>query len=111
MVAPVLAVRQRRNPRSRVVNYVCARRGRRLFGVERRDGLVARVEDGEDLVEAGDLERLGDVLSGVGDREPAVAGAQALDRADEDAEGGGVEERRLETGQPRCAACRPRSRR
>ena len=51
--------------------------------------------DREDLIEAGDLERLGDVRVGVDDRQDAVARAQALDRADEDAERGRVQERRV----------------
>jgi hypothetical protein len=73
---------------------------RRLGGglvgrVQRPDRLVARRPDREDLVQPGDLERLGDVRVGVDDRQDAVARAQALDRADEDAERGGVQERRL----------------
>src|SRR3712207_4818788 len=63
--------------------------------VERGDRVVARAQDREDLVQAGDLERLGDVLVDVDDHQRAVARAQALDRADQHAERGGVEERRL----------------
>ena len=57
----------------------------RFVGVEGLDGLVARGPDREDLIEARDLERLGDVRVGVDDRQHAVARAQALDRADQDA--------------------------
>src|SRR3954451_9385688 len=64
-------------------------------GVKCGDRLVARRHDREDLVQAGDLERLGDVRVGVDDRQRAVAGPDALDRADQHAEGGRVEERRL----------------
>src|SRR4051794_17208267 len=56
---------------------------------------LARVGDREDLVEPGDLERLGDVRIAVDDRHHAVLGPQPLEGADEDAQGGGVQERRL----------------
>ena len=68
------ALRRRRGPR----------RPRRASGADR-----------EDLIEAGDLERLGDVRVRVDDRQDAVARAQPLDRADEDAERGRVQERRV----------------
>ena len=51
---------------------------RRFVDVQRRDGLVASGADREDLVEAGDLERLGDVVVDVDDRHAAVPGAQRL---------------------------------
>ena len=70
-------------------------RARRRRGGEGIHGLVAGRADREDLVQPGDLERLGDVRVGVHDRQHAVLGVQALDGADEDAEGGRVEERRL----------------
>jgi len=63
--------------------------------VERRQSSGAALDDREDLVEAGDLERLLDVRVGVDDRELAVAGAQPLDGADQHAERRRVEEGRL----------------
>src|SRR4051812_9228423 len=69
--------------------------GRRGSVVERRDGVVARGEDREDLVEAGDLEGLGDVLVDVDDDQRALARPQPLDGADEHAERGGVQKRRV----------------
>ena len=50
--------RRRGDPASRRLGL-----GRSFLVVERRDGLVAAGADREDLVEAGDLERLGDVWS------------------------------------------------
>jgi hypothetical protein len=68
------------------------RLGLRLFLVERGERLLAAAADREDLIQPRDLERLGDVLVGVDDRQPPVVRAQALDRADEDAERRGVQE-------------------
>jgi hypothetical protein len=51
--------------------------------------------DREDAVEPGDLEDLRDVSVAADEREPAVLDSQALDAADEDAERGRVDERRL----------------
>src|SRR4051794_19594358 len=65
------------------------------IAVERGDRGLARVGDREDLIEPGDLERLGDVRVAVDDRHDAVLGPQALERTDEHAEGGRVQERRL----------------
>src|SRR3954452_1441556 len=69
--------------------------GGRRGVVERGDRVVAVGEDREDLVQARDLERLGDVLIDVDDDERAVARPQALDGADEHAERRGVQERRV----------------
>ena len=71
------------------------RSGRREGRSTASSSADGRRADREDLVQPGDLERLGDVRVGVDDRQRAVAGAQALDGADEDAEGGRVQERRL----------------
>src|SRR5579885_2376646 len=57
-----------------------------------RDRLVARAVDGEDAVEAGDLEDLRDVAVAADERELAVVRAQALHAADEHAERRGVDE-------------------
>src|SRR3954464_14105786 len=63
--------------------------------VKRGHGRLARVCDREDLVEPGYLERLGDVRIAVDDRHHAVLGPQSLERTDQHAQRGGVEERRL----------------
>src|SRR3954469_3631646 len=61
---------------------------RRLVGrLELGDGLVAGGVDREDAVEAGDLEDLGDVAVTADERELTLVRAQALDAADEHAEG------------------------
>jgi hypothetical protein len=86
---------QERTERRRPACSTPARSGGRFVGVEGVDGLVARRPDREDLIQAGDLERLGDVRVRVDDGQDPVARAQALDRADEDAERGGVQEGRL----------------
>src|SRR2546423_1411037 len=69
---------------------------RRLVGrLELRHGLVAGGIDGEDAVEARDLEDLGDVAVAADERQLPVIRAQALDSSDEDAERRGVDERRV----------------
>ena len=66
-----------------------------MRGIDGVDRLLARGDDREDLIEAGDLEGLGDVLVDVDDRQRAVARAQPLDRADQHAERRRVQERRV----------------
>src|SRR5438045_2093441 len=59
-----------------------------------RDRLVPGREDREDAVEPRDLEDLRDVPVAADERQLAVVRAEALDAADEDAEGRGVDEGR-----------------
>src|SRR6266540_3771631 len=69
---------------------------RRLVGrLELGDGLVAGGIDGEDAVEAGDLEDLGDVAVAADERQLTVVRAQPLDTADEHTESRRVDERRV----------------
>src|SRR6185295_532551 len=58
-------------------------------------GFGARLVDGEDLVQAGDLEDLRDVPVAADEREPAAVRAEALDPADEHSERGGIDEGRV----------------
>ena len=54
-----------------------------------------RADQREDAVEAGDAERLDDRVGVAGDHEPPAARLQPAVRADQHAEAGGVDERRL----------------
>src|SRR5439155_24321697 len=69
--------------------------GGRLGTVELLDGLDTGGIDGEDPVEAGDLEDLGDVAVTADEQQLAAVRPQPLDAADQHAEGRRVDERGL----------------
>src|SRR5207248_9639813 len=86
---------RRARERLRTADGAAALRGRAgARGSELRDRLVARRIDREDAVEPRDLEDLRDVPVAADERELAVVRAEALDAADEDAEGRRVDEGR-----------------